>query len=90
MVYIALILAYYGSHCSFNFLCNCYITVIFVFCNCFFVALYKLFSETYMIKLGFRWVLRRGLDARGKSSEIVRMEKNLWDYSSFFIKQNAA
>ena len=49
-----------------------------------------LLIKSYMIELDFRWVLIRGLEARGNSREIVRVEKNLWDYSSFFIKQNAA
>ena len=30
-----------------------------------------LLIKGYMIELGFRWVLRRGLKAKGKSSEIV-------------------
>ena len=36
-----------------------------------------LLIKSYMIQLGFRLVLRRGLKARGKSSEIVRVEKKL-------------
>ena len=27
--------------------------------------------KRYMIQLGFRWILRKRLEARGKSSEIV-------------------
>ena len=46
--------------------------------------------KNYMIQLGFRWILRKELEARGKSSEIGCVEKNLWDYSSLFIKQNTS
>ena len=30
-----------------------------------------LFINSFMMQFGFRWVLRRGLETRGKSSEIV-------------------
>ena len=36
-----------------------------------------LLIKSYMLQPGFRWVLRRGLQAREKSGEVVRVEKKL-------------
>ena len=115
IIYIVLfILAYCICHCNFNFFCNCYITIVTVFCTvhkpfpeinyylvkkiipsvinrqyqarsnikqnsmkitCLFYfvsqVLKLLLTKSYTIQLSFSWVLRRGLEARGKSSDIV-------------------